>query len=149
MSTGIFTDKTHPPTPDEIAGALGAKKPLWDALVGFIAEHYQMPGELSFGGKNYGWNLWYRRSGKSLTTLYPCQSGIVVQIVLGKDQVEKALALNLGKHVGQVLRDTPQLHDGRWLFIKVKSKRDLEDVEQLLLVKKKPARPARAPDRAG
>jgi len=42
-----------------------------------------MPDEFSFGGKNYGWNIWYRKSGKSLVSLYPQEKSIVAQVVLG------------------------------------------------------------------
>jgi len=134
----VFADKNHPPSADELKAALGPMSPLWDALVEFIAANYQMPGELSFGGKKYGWNRWYRRSGKSLVSLYPKQECFVAQIVLGKDQVEKAMLLELGDGVGKILRETPQLHDGRWLFIPVTSEEDVNGVEQLLLVKKRP-----------
>ena len=140
MSIGSFIDKDHQPTPEEVTRMLGAKKPLWDELTSFFADKYQVSTELSFGGKNYGWNLWYRRGGKSLATLYPHKNSFIVQIVLGKDQVEKARTLTLGKNVHRVLRETPQLHDGRWLFIKVGSKRDVKDIEQLIQLKKKPTR---------
>ena len=140
MSIGVFLDKMHQPSAEEMAAALGAAKPLWDRLLAFIAETYQMPGELSFGGKNYGWNVWYRKSGKSLVTLYPHKDSLIAQVVLGKAEVEQAEALALGEHVGKVLRETPQLHDGRWLFIPVTSETDAHDIEQLLLVKRRPVR---------
>ena len=44
----------------------------------------------------------------------------VAQIVLGSAQVEQALPLELGEAVGTLLRETPQFHDGRWLFIPVR-----------------------------
>lgn len=96
-------------------------------------------------GKNYGWNVWYRKSGKTLASLYPQERGFVVQIVLGKDQVEKALQLSLGENVGNVLRTTPQLHDGRWLFMHVGSETDVADIEQLLQVKRRPRKLAKTP----
>jgi hypothetical protein len=46
--------------------------------------------------------------------------------------------LKLGKNVGTVLTETPQLHDGRWLFIKVKTAKDIKDIQQLLQVKRRP-----------
>ena len=140
MAIGCFTDKTHQPTQDEISSALGGKQDLWDRLVRYIAGTYQMDGEWNFGGKNYGWNLWYRRSGKSLVSLYPQQDGFVAQVVLGKDQVEKALALPLGEAVGKAVRETPQLHDGKWLFLKVSTEIDAADIEQLFMVKKRPVK---------
>ncbi len=142
MTIGLFTDRDYQPTETAVLEALGAKRSLWEELTQFIADNYPLPGEWNFGGKNYGWNLWFRKSGKSLVTLYPQQDYFVAQIVLGKDQVEQALNLKLGKNVGTVLADTPQLHDGRWLFIKVKTAKDVKDVRQLLQVKRRP-RPQR------
>lgn len=92
----------------------------------------------SFGGKKYGWNIWYRRSGKTLASLYPQREYFVAQIVLGKAQVEKAFQLELGEHVRTVLAETPQLHDGRWLFIQVRTEQDVADVQALLQVKQRP-----------
>lgn len=140
MAIGCFTDKTSRPSPDEIKTALGSKYPLWESLLRFIDDSYQMAGELSFGGSKYGWNLWFRKSGKSLVTLYPQVEGFVAQVVLGKEQVEKALGLSLGEKVGRMVRETPQLHDGKWLFIPVTTERDVEDIEQLLMVKKRPGK---------
>jgi hypothetical protein len=138
MSIGVFLDKELPPSPPDLLNALGAKRALWEQLTQFIWDNYQMRGDLSYGGKNYGWNLWYRKSGKSLLTLYPNQGYFVAQIVLGREQVEQALALKLGKNVQTLLVETPQLHDGRWLFIKVKTGRDVKDIQQLLQIKKRP-----------
>ncbi len=138
MTIGLFTDKEHQPTTKEVFDALGAQQALWNGLTQFIADNYPIPGAWNYGGKNYGWNIWYRKSGKTLVTLYPQKGCFVAQIVLGKDQVEQALDLKLGKNVGTVLTETPQLHDGRWLFIKVKTAKDVEDVQQLLQVKRRP-----------
>jgi hypothetical protein len=138
MAIGVFTDNEYQPTVTAVLEALGSKQPLWKELTQFIADNYLIPGEWNFGGKNYGWNLWYRKSGKTLVTLYPQKGYFVAQIVLGKDQVEQALNLRLGKNVGMVLTETPQLHDGRWLFVKVKTAKDVKDIQQLLQVKRRP-----------
>jgi hypothetical protein len=138
MSIGFFTEEEYQPTETAVLVTLGTKQPLWEALTQFIADNYPIPGEWKFGGQNYGWNLWYRKSGKTLVTLYPQKGFFVAQIVLGKDQVEQASDLKLGKNVVTVLTKTPQLHDGRWLFIKVKTARDVKDVQQLLQVKRQP-----------
>jgi hypothetical protein len=140
MTVGCFLDKLHQPTPAELAAVMGPAFPLWQRLTRFIADTYQMEGELSYGGKNYGWNLWVRKSGKSLVSLYPHAGSVVAQVVLGKAQVEQALTLNLGEKVSRLLRETPQLHDGKWLFIPVTDETDAQDVEQLLLVKKRPVK---------
>jgi hypothetical protein len=140
MSIGHFVNPDQPPSEEELRQALGAQFLLWEQLQQFIQETYQMAGEMSFGGKKYGWNLWYRKSGKSLVSLYPQAGYLVAQVVLGKEQAEQALQVELGENVRNLLETAPQLHDGRWLFVPVRSSRDAEDVQQLLLVKRRPAR---------
>lgn len=138
MSIGYFLDKEHQPSEKQIETALGSNYRLWKTLIEFIAENYQIPPEINFGGNKYGWNLWYRKSGKSLVSIFPQQNYFVAQVVLGKDQVEEALKLKLGKKVGRLVKETPQLHDGKWLFIPVASQEEVDDVEKLLLLKRSP-----------
>jgi hypothetical protein len=141
MPIGYFLDKTQPPTPEELQTAMGSVFPLWQRLLRFIETNYKLPGELSYGGKNYGWNLWYRKSGKSLTSLFPQQNGFVAQVVLGREQASKAATLELGEKVRRLVDETKQLHDGKWLFIPVTDETDLMDVEKLLLLKRRPVLP--------
>lgn len=138
MSIGTFLDKDHQPTMPEVFDALDTKQPLWEKLTQFISNNYPIPGEWNFGGKKYGWNLRYRKSGKALVSLFPQQDSFVANIVLGKDQVEQALRLEFVSNVGKLLKETPQLHDGRWLFIPVTTEEEIEDIQQLLQVKRKP-----------
>jgi hypothetical protein len=58
--------------------------------------------------------------------------------VLGEAQAERALSLELGEGVSALLKETPQLRDGRWLSISVATEKDVRDIEQLLSVKMKP-----------
>lgn len=138
MAVGYFLEKTVEPSREEIDAALRASASHWHALLDFIETSFAIAPVFSFGGKNYGWNLWYKKGGKALTSLYPQKDHFIAQVVLGKEQVEKALALELGEKVGRLLRETPQFHDGRWLFIPVSDEVDLKDVEMLLLLKRKP-----------
>ena len=141
MTVGSLLDKAQQPTPQDIKKTLGSAWPLWEALTRFLVEAYpEIPPELSYGGKKYGWNLWYRKSGKSLLSLFPNEGYFVAQIVLGNAQVAQALELALGQAVGTLLRETPQFHDGRWLFIPVRTAQDAEDVKLLLQVKRRPKR---------
>ena len=140
MAIGYFLEKTIEPTREEIDAALGASASHWQALLDFIETSFAIPPVFSFGGKNYGWNLWYRKGGKSLVSLFPQRDHFIAQVVLGKEQVEKALTLLLGEKVGSLVRETRQLHDGKWLWIPVTCEADAADVEQLLLVKRRPVK---------
>jgi len=141
MPIGYFIDKSQPPTPEQLQEAMGSVYPLWQRLLRFIETNYKLPGEMSFGGKNYGWNLWYRKSGKSLTSLFPQQDAFVAQVVLGREQAGKAASLDLGEKVRKLVDETQPLHDGKWLFISVTDEADVMDVEKLLLLKRRPVLP--------
>jgi hypothetical protein len=121
--------------------ALGTIYPLWERLTRFIDTNYQITGEWStWGPSRHGWGLRYRRKGKALVALYPQKEIIIAQVVLGKAQAERALSLKLGEKVSKMLREAPQLRDGRWLSIPILNQADAEDVERLLLVKMRPIR---------
>jgi hypothetical protein len=105
-------------------------------LTRFIETTYQVEGVWStWGPAGYDWGFRYKFKGKSLTAFYPQKEHIIVQVVLGKVQAERALQLELGETVSRMLRESPQLRDGRWLFIPVTSESDARDVETLLLAK--------------
>ncbi len=140
MSIGIFTDKEHEPTTGEMSAAMGKAKALWDELLQFIPDNYQLEGEFLFYGKKYGWTRRYRKSGKALTSLFPANGYFVAQIVLNPPQTEKALGANLSKSTLQMIKEAKAYHDGLWLWIKVASKQTLKDVKQLLLIKRKPVK---------
>jgi hypothetical protein len=138
---GYFANRSHKPLLEEIQLALGSIYPLWERLTRFININYQITGEWStWGPVKLGWGLRFRRKGKALVALYPQKERIVAQVVLGKAQAERALNLKLGKKVSKMLREAPQLRDGRWLSIPILNEADVEDVEQLLLVKMRPIR---------
>ena len=145
MAISYFADKSHPPEAEEINKVLGTAQPLWMQIVEYIASNYTMTGDMTYGGKNYGWNLWYRKSGKSLASLYPQENAFIAQVVLGREHVEKALTLPLGDNVRRVVHETPSLHDGRWLFIKIMTETDVTDVEQLMLLKRRPVKKLKSP----
>jgi hypothetical protein len=138
MSIRVFSDKDHPPTLAEIYMVIGTKKPLWENLVRFIEESYRIKGILSYGGKNYGWELGFRKGSKPLMSAFPKKDGFIVQIVLGKKQVEEAHKLNLGKNVGTTFENARQFHDRRWLYVKVETEQDINDITKLLVAKVKP-----------
>jgi len=133
-------DKAHRPTDAEILDAIG-QTAAWLDLRQYIETRYgDWTPELTFYGKQYGWTIRYRKGGKTLCSLFPEQGAFSVLIVLGKKEVEKALAMvdEFGANARAVLEGTEQLHDGRWLWIGVLDVDDAEDVKRLLRAKRKP-----------
>ncbi|UCF61692.1 MAG: DUF3788 family protein, partial [Anaerolineaceae bacterium] len=120
MTMGYFVNHPYPPSLEEIRLALGSLYPLWERLTRFIDTHDQITKEWStWGPANHGWGLRFRRKGKALVALYPQKGMIIAQVVLGKAQAERALSLKLGEKVNKMLREAPQLRDGRWLSLPI------------------------------
>ncbi len=135
MAIGIFTDKERKPTIAEIVAAIGSQKPLWENLDSFMAESYKLKGDFAFYGKNYGWALRFRKAGKALLSLYPGREAFTAQVIIGQEQAEKALSAGLSEKAIKIIEDAHPYPEGRWLFIKVESEQDLNDIKQLLTAK--------------
>ena len=94
-----------------------------------------MKQNLAFYGKNYGWAIRFRKGGKTLLSIYPANGRFTVQIIVGETHAKKASSLKLGKKVRNVLENAHPFPEGRWLFIRVASRKDVTDVEKLLPLK--------------
>jgi len=137
MAIGEFVDKQHRPTIKEIHEAIEPKKELWEKLHRFVNDNYRVKQDLAFYGKNYGWAMRFRKGGKTLLSIYPANGGFTVQIILGETHTKKASSLKLGKKVRNVLENAHPFPEGRWLFIRIGSQKDVTDVQNLLLLKER------------
>ena len=133
-------DGTHTPIEQEMADFIGEPaKGAWVKLTRFLKENYDIMPEMIFD-KKHGWDVRYRKSGKTLITLTPEKGAVRALIVLGREESEKALSMRneLSSQMSKLIEDTKQLHDGRWLWIRLFQTKDVEDVEKLLPLKRKP-----------
>lgn len=136
-------DGTHSPDEREIVDFIGEPaNGAWVRLRRYLKENYDIAPEMIFG-KKHGWDLRYRKSGKTLITLTPEKGAVRILIVLGRKESEKALSMQneLTSQMHEFIKNTKQLHDGRWLWIRLFHSSGAEDVEKLLLIKRKPKKP--------
>ena len=128
MSIGAFTDKKQRPSETEIRDMMGAGLTGWKELTQFVRQQYAPEEEFRFMyGKKYGWAFRFQMRGKLLTSFYPTEGGLTVQINLGPAAVDQALAMDLGENVLSVINQATAYSEGRWLFIPVKSLQDIQD----------------------
>jgi hypothetical protein len=133
MSIGVFTDKKHQPTEDEIIKVIGPKLSAWQELIQFIRENYPSDEDFKFlYGKKYGWALRFRIRGKLLTSLYPTEEGFIVQINLSQAAIKQAQKMKLGENVQEASARANPYPEGRWLFIPVRSADDIQAIQKLL-----------------
>ena len=136
MSIGAFTDKKQRPSQTEIQGMMGVGLTYWDELLQFVREQYAPDEEFRFMyGKKYGWALRFQMRRKLLTSFYPTDGGLTVQINLGPDAVDQALEMSLGENVMNVINRATAYSEGRWLFIPVKSPQDIQDIQRLIALR--------------
>jgi len=134
-------DKAREPTEEEMMSFAGERaKAAWTELIQFIEDNYDFVPETVFYGAKYGWTVRYRRSGKTLCSLFPEKGGFTVLVVLGRKEADRALLMRdeLSSEVNDLLGNTVQLHDGRWLWIRLLAMNDVDDVKKLLQMKRKP-----------
>jgi hypothetical protein len=118
----------------------------WTALRQFLEDTYEISPVFNPGGKRYGWNLQYRISGRPLCEMYPEHGSFTALVILGKNELDQAMdrVEIFGPTVRQAVSESPRYHDGCWMYIRVSEtlscEQDVADIEELILIKRKPAR---------
>jgi hypothetical protein len=140
-------DKTTQPSDEDMVSWI--RQPIaeqWIALRRFLAGTYDIEPIFNSGGKRYGWNLQYRKGGRPLCEMYPEHGSFTALVILGKAELDQAMnRIELfGPLVRQALVETPRYHDGCWMYIRVSDHltchQDVQDIEELILIKRKPSR---------
>jgi hypothetical protein len=140
MSHERMLDRNATPSERTILRVIGKAASLWKNLRDYVADHYDHQPELNCDGKKYGWAIRYRKSGKTLLTLYPEFESFTALVVLGKQEMEKIAGVGnkLSPRLSNILSEATPRKDGRWLWIRPTSKRDIESIKFLLAVKRRP-----------
>lgn len=138
-------DKSAQPTDEEMVHWI--KQPIaaeWTALRQFLGDTYAIAPIFNSGGKRYGWNLQYRISGRPLCEMYPEDGSFTALVILGKAELDQAMDRleTFGSTVRKAVEESPRYHDGCWMYIRVAdpltSHQDVQDIEALILIKRKP-----------
>jgi hypothetical protein len=129
------------PAEKEMVEFLGKKAgSFWKSLTKYLATNYDhVPTKKPDSDRLEG-TVRYRKSGKTLVTFYPKKGELTVLIILGKKEVEKfeAAKNEFSPDIIELFENTKQYHDGRWLHIKIPGPGNLEDIQRLLHLKRKP-----------
>ena len=122
---------------------------LWDSLDSHIQQTFNVKPKLSYSGCSMddglwkGWNVKYKKSGKSLCTLYPKQGYLLLLVPVGqKEMTEAELLIPLcTEYTQNLFNQATTGHIGKFLAFEIKDEDVLQDVKNLiaLRVKKKVA----------
>lgn len=116
--------------------------PLWTEFNNRIQMCYQIEPNMEYSrcSMQRGWNIKYKKSGKSLCTLYPMSKYFIVLVVIGDKEMQEAefLVQLCSSYVQDVFKNTKTGQGQKWLMIDVRDKRTIDDVFTLIGLRKKP-----------
>ena len=121
-----------------IQNKLGEKvSKSWEKLVGFIRTYYVM--EELWDGKEI---LKFRKSGKTLVSLSVQENRLNALVIFGKAEREKfdAVRDNFSDYILNYYDNSRTYHDGKWMFIDVDINTNIDEIIELIKIKKKPNR---------
>lgn len=131
--------ESNQPTAQQISDYIAS--PHWENLNGFLKGSYQIEPSYAYSGCSGqpGWNVKYQKAGRSLCTLYPMQGFFIALVVIGnKEQAETEFLLpTLSDYVQSLYGSAASVMGGRWLMIHVTDERVLDDVKQLIQIRRK------------
>jgi hypothetical protein len=143
MNWNEMFDANSSPSFEAIRDYIGEGAPIWDELLSYLEETYKVKPKIEYSkcSGQPGWNVKYKKSSKSLCTLYPMPNYFIALVVVGRkeeNEVELAIKANaLTSYVSELYSNTAPSAIGRWLMIDVKNKDILEDVKKLIGIRVK------------
>jgi hypothetical protein len=142
---GRLLDRARVPSLEELAVAAGPGRPRWERLAAWVGATYGVVGEPLWSGRESGWVLRFRRSGRALLTLMPLESGGVrALVVIGPSAWAAVDGVELSERIRAEWASAHPYPDGRWLFPLVDDDAVEEDLERLIALKSPPPRRRRA-----
>ncbi len=143
MDWKILYPQSNPPSLADIGDYVDS--PGWNTINNYLSSTYQVQPELSYStcSMQPGWNVKYKKSGKSLCTLYPMEGFFIALVVIGSKETEEAEIIlpTCSDYTQALYRNSTFSCGGRWLMIHVTDDKILEDVLKLIQTRSKRKRP--------
>lgn len=130
----------HRPDIDEISKYI--RNSLFDDFCSKIIKEYNVKYKVEFSKCSWepGWNIKFKKSGKSLCTVYPRENYFTVMVVIGKKEKEaiEELLLKLSSAIQDIYNKTKEGMGQRWLMIDLEDRdKTFSDVLNLLSIRAK------------
>lgn len=122
-------DKNIRPAVEEIGEYV--RNPVFQLFCSEIRETYQCDEKIEYSSCSWekGWNIKYKKAGKTLCTIYPKENYFTVMVVVGakeKASAEKILP-ECTAELQSIYARTREGNGQRWLMIDLEDRGDLYD----------------------
>jgi hypothetical protein len=135
-SPNAFIGRTEAPAAADLEKALGAVKPLWDALIAeMAAEHGVSTLEWKSYSIKYGWSLRLLRGKRTILWLVPFEGSFQAMLILGDRAMKAARQCGLSARALRILDEAPKYPEGTGIRLLIKGPKDLATVRKLVVVK--------------
>ena len=136
----------YQPSDDQIKEFV--ETPLWDDLADHIQQTYKVQPKLAYSrcamdnGSWKGWNVKYKKGGRSLCTLYPKQGYFISLVSIGFRELNEAELLMpiCTGYTQNLFEQAVSGHTGKMLAIDVTNEGILHDVKELIALRLEPKR---------
>jgi hypothetical protein len=139
MDWNLLYSNVTPPTWEQVTEYIGS--PLWAEFNERIQSAYQIKPcmEYSRCSMQAGWNIKYKKGGKSLCTLYPMQGYFIALVVVGSHELTEAefLMPQCSDYVQTVFKNTKTGNGQKWLMLDVRDRGIMDDVFRLINLRKR------------
>ena len=115
---------------------------MWNKLTNAIDSLYDVDRIWNKGFGAWKIEYKYRRGGKTLCTFYAKENVANLLITYGKAEREKfeKIKESVSKQLQDIYERTETLHDGKWLWIPLDNEMSVEDIIEMLKIKRRPNR---------
>lgn len=132
-------DRTCCPTLEEVGEYV--RNDVFEKFCRVIKETYKTSEKIEFSACSLerGWNVKFKKAGKSLCTIYPRESFFTVLVVIGNKEKEavEAILPELTHQVREIYHKTEEGNGQRWLMIPVEDEDSVyEDVLRLIAIRR-------------
>ena len=117
--------------------------PLWRKLNDYLCQTYKTEPKMAYSGCSMqeglwkGWNIKYKKSGKSLCTVYPKQGYFLSLVPVGLREMHDAELLMpiCTEYTQNLFMQTVSGHNGKSLAFDVNSENILHDIMNLIAIR--------------
>lgn len=115
--------------------------PVFDQFCSFMEEKYKALHKIEYSKDVYarGWNIKFKKAGKSLCVIYPKAGSFTVLVVVGQKEKDRAEALlpKLSAEMQKIYHETKEGSGQRWLMIDIHSDHTLvQDTLTLIRIRR-------------
>ena len=139
MDWNMLYSNEKSPSPEQVTEYIN--NPLWTDFNNRIQSAYRIRHcmEHSRCSMQAGWNIKYKKGGKSLCTLYPMQGYFIALVVIGSHELTEAefLMPQCSDYVQTVFKNTKTGNGQKWLMLDVRDRGIMDDVFSLINLRKR------------